>query len=474
MTGNTVNIAMIPEPSKKEGLDIFRKIPVPILSILVVFLFLLIIALDYIYYSNRFYPGMFIENVYVGNKHCNEVASLLEKRFDGLKSKEIIFLHDQIEPLSISCSDAGISASVDDTLQKGMATGRFRLFGNILVGNPIARVSLLIHKHQVRKEVKLEEELFSEMMKNLATRYMISPQNAYFVTRNDHLEIYPEKRGSYLKIAATRNKIIRAVERCDKYKSSASSIEIRPLTGVWPAAITTVDMERMGIKEKISSFSTAIGPGNVNRTHNIVLACSMLEGYILAPGEMFSFNKVIGAASYSDGFREAPIISNGKLVPGVGGGLCQVSSTLYNSALLANLKIVERHGHSLPVGYVELGRDATIAYDYLDLKFENTLDSHIMIDTEVKNGRLIVRLYGQKNGTGIRITSTDKVRIAPPIVLEDDRCMKPGEIEMIKKGSPGYRISTWRLFLEEEVEIGREKLSDDYYRPEPFIYRAAP
>ena len=472
MTGDTT--VMVPEPSKKEGVPVSRKTTVSVLSIIVVFLLLLIIVLDCIYYRNRFYPGIFIEDIYVGNRHSNEVAPLLENSFDGLKAKEIIFLHDQIEPFSVSCSDAGISFSVEDTLQEGMATGRFRLFGKLLVGNPISRISLLVHNHRSRKKVTLEEEIFSEMMKGLANRYMILPRDASFEIQNDHINICPEEKGRYLKVAATRNKIIRAVERHGKNKSSANSIEIRPLTGAWPAAITTYDLERMGIKEKISSFSTPIGPGNANRTHNIVLACSMLDGYILAPGEIFSFNNVIGAASCKDGFREAPIISNGKLVPGVGGGLCQVSSTLYNSALLANLKIVERHGHSLPVGYVEIGRDATIAYDYLDLKFENTLGRYIMIGTEVKNGRLIARLYGQENETKIRITSTDKIRIAPPIVLENDRGMKPGEIEMIQKGSPGYRITTWRLLLEEEAEIGREKLSDDYYKPEPFIYRAAP
>ena len=471
MTGSI--ISTISDPLKKK--EHSRKYKRLIVVIVIIMILILINVLDYIYYHDRFYPGIFIGNTYIGNKRYNEVRSLLEDTFNALKKNEIVFLQENKELLSLTCTDAGIFASVEDTLQKTLMMGRFRLFGKISAGNPLTRISLLIHKYHAQKEIMLDNDLFSAMMTTLASRCMVLPKNAYFEPQNDHVNICPEKTGQYLKATATRENIIRALEEHGKKdKPSADRVNVEVVTGGWPPAATAMELDEMGVKEKISSFSTSISPGNANRTHNIMLASSVLDGYILAPQETFSFNEIIGAATRADGYKEAPIISGGKLVPGVGGGLCQVSSTLYNNALLASLKIIERHNHSLPVGYVSLGRDATIAHDYLDLKFENSLDDYLMIDAEVKNNRLVIQFYSRKNEMEVQIISTNKVQIPAPIVMEKDKNMEPGNIKIVQKGTPGYRITTWRLFLQDGSEIGREKLSDDYYKPKPFIYRAAP
>ena len=100
---------------------------------------------------------------------------------------------------------------------------------------------------------------------------------------------------------------------------------------------------------------------------------------MLTPGTIFSFNQVVGEASLNNGFKEAPIIVNEQFVMGAGGGICQVSSTIYNAALDAGLSIIERHNHGLPVSYLPPGLDATVAYDYLDLKFQNNLKTNILI-----------------------------------------------------------------------------------------------
>ncbi len=146
------------------------------------------------------------------------------------------------------------------------------------------------------------------------------------------------------------------------------------------------------------SFSTRFDEGNTARTHNIKLACEKINGVTLKSGEVFSFNATVGARTAERGFKQAKIIEDGKFVKGFGGGVCQVSTTLYNCALLSGLKICEQHAHSLAVGYVPLSRDAMVSGSYCDLKFKNNRKSKIYIRAIVDGGRVTCAIYGAPDG----------------------------------------------------------------------------
>lgn len=149
----------------------------------------------------------------------------------------------------------------------------------------------------------------------------------------------------------------------------------------------------------IAVYSTHFDSNLVNRTVNIRLAATALDGKLLAPGERFSFNESVGQRTTEAGFKEAMIIEGNTYIPGIGGGICQVSSTLYNAALLAHLEIVERHSHSLPVDYVPSGQDATVSYPNLDFKFRNSTDAHLLIRSIVDSNTLTIKLFRRaKNG----------------------------------------------------------------------------
>src|SRR5439155_11763175 len=140
--------------------------------------------------------------------------------------------------------------------------------------------------------------------------------------------------------------------------------------------------------------STSFSLRDRNRVHNIRVAAKAIDGLFLLPGEEFSYNATVGPRRASAGFRTAPEIVQGNLVPGIGGGVCQVSSTLYNIALLADLEITRRHHHRFPVHYLPAGRDATVSDGGLDLRFRNRLDAPVALLLSVKGGRLLARLYG--------------------------------------------------------------------------------
>ena len=145
---------------------------------------------------------------------------------------------------------------------------------------------------------------------------------------------------------------------------------------------------------KISSFSTPIVDDNENRINNIKITCKRISDTIVKSDEEFSFCDVVGQPSSDDGYKEAHAFVNGKLTNAIGGGNCQVSTTIYNAAKeIDGVEITERHEHDKPVGYIEMGKDATVAYDYLDLKFENHNDFDLKLKAYIKNDKVCVDIY---------------------------------------------------------------------------------
>ena len=147
----------------------------------------------------------------------------------------------------------------------------------------------------------------------------------------------------------------------------------------------------------LAAYTTNYNSGDVDRSSNLATAARALSGTIVPAGQEFSFNTVVGPRNLATGYREAIVIQNNEFTPGVGGGICQVSSTLYNACLLSGLEIVERHNHSVAIAYVPLGLDATINYGSLDFRFRNNTGGAVYLQSSIGNGRLTIRVFGPKN-----------------------------------------------------------------------------
>ncbi len=156
------------------------------------------------------------------------------------------------------------------------------------------------------------------------------------------------------------------------------------------------DEELAKVKEVVSEYTTRFSAGNRPRSSNIQLAASFFNGQVLMPGDKLSYNDTVGRRTIKRGFKVAGVYINGKHDTGVGGGICQVSTTLYNAALFANLGIPQRQNHSLPVPYVPLGRDATVDFGNIDLVLQNTTDAPIAVVSTYTPGALTFRILGQK------------------------------------------------------------------------------
>jgi vancomycin resistance protein YoaR len=239
-------------------------------------------------------------------------------------------------------------------------------------------------KYGVPPGVYLGEMLLAKMLEDEVETYLSAldmelsrqPRNAYSDPATG--QILPEIYGEKIDVYATLNEIMRS----ESY------------TAHHPVFITldpeiTVDIYR-NIRTKKGSYMTGFGGGN--RGTNISLAAYYINNYLLAPGETFSFNKTTMSSDPKKGYKPAPIIVGGSVVPGYGGGVCQVSSTLYNAVRKSGLEVVERFPHSQPVGYVPTGMDATVS-DYLDFKFRNNTDRFIMIKASTWGYRLVVEIW---------------------------------------------------------------------------------
>lgn len=234
------------------------------------------------------------------------------------------------------------------------------------------------------------------------------------------------------------------------------------------AAVTLESLKEEGIDRKIIEMVTHIKPGDEGRIHNIVAASDTINDMILKPGEIFDYDKVIAEAERTYGFKEAPVILNGKLVPGIGGGICQVSSTLYNAALRTGLEIVERRNHSLPVAYLPLGLDATFSQGYLNFRFKNTTGKNIIIRSSTDNDRLTIKLFGTMDAAVSYKMETKTIKVIQPTVKYVVNTRLPaGSQQILQEGKVGYQVESYRIKLINGKEVSREKVATDTYKAQP-------
>ncbi len=223
--------------------------------------------------------------------------------------------------------------------------------------------------------------------------------------------------------------------------------------------VTTQDIEDKGIEEKVGYYHTEYNPGKIGRSTNIEIVAEHVDGSILAPGEEFSFNETAGPYNSARGFQPADVYTPDGVEEGIGGGVCQNSSTLYMAALLAGLEITEHHPHSYTVGYLPLGQDASVSYGVTDLKIKNTLDNHVYIQMNAGGGHLEVTIYGTSE-KDVEVYSVVLEEIEPPEEKVETSDLEEGEEEVEESGAYGYRTITYI-----STNGNESVLREDYYHP---------
>ncbi len=225
-----------------------------------------------------------------------------------------------------------------------------------------------------------------------------------------------------------------------------------------------------GIERKIVQFSTSLSSSSEGRVYNVNSAASTVDGLILKPGEIFDYGQIIAKAERTHGFREAPVIVNGQLEPGIGGGICQVSSTVYNAALRVGLDIVERRNHSLPVSYLPKGQDATFATGSINFRFKNNTGKHLLLRAAVQNRTLTVKFFGTFPSNVSYELESRTVRVLPiPEKTIRNDSLAPGFYQVLRQGKAGYVVETYRMKIVDGKTVERTRISRDTYRAQQRI-----
>ncbi|MDR0380490.1 MAG: VanW family protein [Oscillospiraceae bacterium] len=252
--------------------------------------------------------------------------------------------------------------------------------------------------------------------------------------------------------------------------------EVRiPLVRTQPS-MDAATLEARLFADELASFTTYLNAGNVPRATNIRLSASMIDGSILMPGDEFSYNKTVGQRTTDRGFKQAGAYVQGKLVDEVGGGICQMSTTLYIAAVRADLKIVERTNHSMTVDYVPVGHDATVNWGSLDLRFQNDKDYPIKIQAEQRGGSVEVTLLGTKIDDHT-VSLEQKFLSTRPFTSQTtvNPALAPGARKVTVTGHTGYTVETYRVIQDASgQEISRTLEAKNVYNKVDQVIEVGP
>ncbi len=314
---------------------------------------------------------------------------------------------------------------------------------------------------EVPVEIKQPEAIDIEKIHN---EIYVEPKDAYFTT--EPFTIYPHVEGVDFAIT---------MEEAQKLVSQSAEEYTIPLKYTTPN-ITTNKIGTEAFPDLLSSFSTKYDASNKNRSTNLELAAGKINGTVLMPGEEFSFNKVVGERTIEAGYKEAHIYSGGKVVDGLAGGICQISSTLYDAVLYANLDVTSRKNHQLPAGYIKNGLDATVVYGSIDFKFVNSRKYPIKIVAEVKNGVAKIDIYGVKEEVEYEVRLEPVVLSYTPFKTQyiTDTSLPSGKQVVQQNGTNGCKTVTYKYLLLNGNIISKTELSRDTYNPINKIVRVGP
>ena len=286
------------------------------------------------------------------------------------------------------------------------------------------------------------------------------PSNAGFAVYADGVRIVPDKEGRRLDVARTKRNLLAAVLRRAR--------RVAPLVvATREAERTTEDARAMGITGLVGAYETFYG-GDPNRIHNVQLVARLIDEHLIAPGEEFSFNETTGERNAEKGFLEAPVIINGELQNGIGGGVCQVSTTTFNAAFEAGLKITSRTNHALYISHYPQGRDATVDYPNIDLRFVNDTGHWLLLRTWVGSDRLTVALYGTPVHRRVQTEVSElKVTGEPPVEKTPDPELYVGEEVVDEEGVPSRSTSVRRVVYDADGDVLYDDTWYSSYRAEP-------
>lgn len=410
-------------------------------------------------FGNRFAENVYIEDLAVGGLTKEEAKVKLEQMISDRISKQSLIFKNEKTSVEVPFSQLGMTHNVDEIIEHAFAVGRE---GSFFKQYEIAKNGLEA-KQNFELEHSINEGKLQEALENCADEFYVAPINATLTRKNRQFITTKEVNGIALNISATKEKAFNLLSEMNDLEAHRVEVEV-VMEEVLPE-YTEASFEK--VQTLVASFSTSYNNSSMNRNENIKVAAKKINRMLL-PDEIFYLSNQLEPFTEEQGYKNAGTIVNGKIEDSLGGGICQVSSTLYNAILLTDLEIVSRQNHSLAVSYVPLGRDATYNTGTIDFKFKNNSGYPIFIEAYCENNQVITNIYGHeslKSDYDIKFESEiTEVIPAPATKYEDDPTLDEGKEVVETTAIDGKRVNLYKLYYKDGVLKKRVLVNSSYYR----------
>lgn len=410
--------------------------------------------------DNRISEGIYIETVYIGGMTVEEAESALADYVAQLEEKELTLTAGD-KQLIFQLSEMGFAVTSRDVVQQAMSVGK--------TGSLLKRYKDLTDLEQgdlvLELDVSVDLEVVTELLNTNLKKIDTKAVNHGLVRENDEFIYVPGATG----IAVNVGPSAALIEEYVKAEWNREDATI---------ALSAEITEPKGSEEELSKVKDILGSYNTNfrtsvaaRITNIKVATERINGTVLYPGEEFSVNETILYRNAENGYEMAGSYEGGQTVQSYGGGVCQVSTTLYNAVILSELEITDRKNHSMTVAYVPLAMDAAIAGDYLDFKFKNNTEYPIYLEGYTKNKDLYFNIYGVETRPANRT-----IEFEPVVLSSEDPGtqytaieLPMGTVTQTQSKHMGYKTQLWKIVKEDGVEVSRELFNTSNYKSSPRV-----
>lgn len=343
--------------------------------------------------DNTALPNTTFEGISLDGKNKADIQAIINQKVTELDQNSLTYIF-QDDKQTYTWKDFGINYKEKDIIdkifkeQKGNVMNRYKMRKQAENG-------------ELKRDYKLTPQLntttYETFIKDKYNETLKNPVNAQLSVEGTTVNISQSQNGEKIDKSKLTNLTNEAI-------TTGKSDVALPITPIKPER-STEDIQKMGIKEVIAEYSTPMAGRNGNQSFNVNKSANTLSGAIVAPDETFSFNGRVGVTDAAHGYKSAAVYSQGKVIQSAGGGVCQVSSTLYSAALRADLGIVTRSNHSMPVHYLPLGQDAAVADYGPDLKLKNNTGNYIYIQAVSNGGSITARIFGTATGKDVDVSS---------------------------------------------------------------------
>ena len=405
-------------------------------------------------WTDKIYPGVEVYGVDLGGLTKEEGLNIIsEQLIPKINAKKIVVTINDTQK-EILYSDIAPNYDSETILKEALAYGKDKgLFEkqNLIKSD---------EKHQLTPSVTIDEELLKAKEEEIKQAVNINPVNATLTISGATPLVTAEKIG-YTVDSEEFHKMLMDSINGNPLENSEISLELKETEA-------SIKAETLNLVDgQISTFSTNFSKGvDTGRDKNLAVALSYINGTVLMPGEEFSYYEKIGQTTPEKGYHLANVYVADRIEKDYGGGVCQISTTLYRAAMGANLRSTQRRNHSMMVGYAEAGMDATYAAGYIDYKFKNTYDFPVYIQGYTSGNKVVVNIYGNVAGMGgktYKMTNEIVETYSPEIVKKEDPTLYVGQEKVKDSGLTGYKAKGYLITYQNGKQINKELVSTDVY-----------